>query len=113
LITAYVIQAIGIVLPALSDSIVAGLMSAVLFGSTIMGIVSMVLVYGGRLGGAKPTQLMGILTACFGVAQIVGPTFAGWMAEQQGNFNLALLLGGAFTLLGGALMWMAWQVQRR
>lgn len=110
LIVAYVIQAIGIVLPALSTSVFAGLMSAVLFGGTIMGIVSMVLVYGGRLGGAKPTQLMGILTACFGVAQIVGPAFAGWMAEQQGNFNLSLILGCGFTLLGAALMWAAWRV---
>lgn len=113
LIAAYLIQAAGIILPVLSDSIVAALIGALLFGSTFMGIVSMVLVYGGRLGGSKPTQLMGILTACFGVAQILGPAFAGWMAEQQGNFNLSLILGCGFTLLGGALMWGAWHIQQR
>ncbi|MFZ1389168.1 MAG: YbfB/YjiJ family MFS transporter [Thiolinea sp.] len=113
LIAAYVVQAVGIILPVLSDSIAAALLGALLFGSTFMGIVSMVLVYGGRLGGSKPTQLMGILTACFGVAQIIGPAFAGWMAEQQGNFNLSLILGCLFTLLGGALMWAAWRVQQR
>lgn len=112
LITAYLVQAVGIILPVLSDSVAVVLFGALLFGSTFMGIVSMVLVYGGRLGGSKPTQLMGILTACFGVAQIIGPAFAGWMAEQQGNFNLSLILGCAFTLLGGALMWVAWRVQR-
>lgn len=113
LIAAYLIQAVGIILPVLSDSIIAALLGALLFGSTFMGIVSMVLVYGGRLGGSKPTQLMGILTACFGVAQILGPAFAGWMAEQQGNFNLSLILGCGFTLLGAALMWAAWRVQQR
>lgn len=113
LIAAYIVQAVGIILPVLSDSIAAALVGALLFGSTFMGIVSMVLVYGGRLGGSKPTQLMGILTACFGVAQIIGPAFAGWMAEQQGNFNLSLILGCLFTLLGGALMWAAWRVQQR
>lgn len=113
LIMAYLIQAVGIILPVLSDSIVLALVGALLFGSTFMGIVSMVLVYGGRLGGSKPTQLMGILTACFGVAQILGPAFAGWMAEQQGNFNLSLIAGCAFTLLGGLLMGAAWRVQRR
>ncbi|WP_298613131.1 YbfB/YjiJ family MFS transporter [uncultured Thiothrix sp.] len=113
LIAAYLLQAVGVILPVLSDSIAAALIGALLFGSTFMGIVSMVLVYGGRLGGSKPTQLMGILTACFGVAQILGPAFAGWMAEQQGNFNLSLILGCGFTLLGGALMWTAWRVQQR
>ena len=113
LIAAYIVQAVGIILPVLSDSIAAALVGALLFGSTFMGIVSMVLVYGGRLGGSKPTQLMGILTACFGVAQIIGPAFAGWMAEQQGNFNLSLILGCLFTLLGGALMGAAWRVQQR
>lgn len=113
LIAAYGIQAVGIILPVLSDSIAAALVGALLFGSTFMGIVSMVLVYGGRLGGSKPTQLMGILTACFGVAQIIGPAFAGWMAERQGNFNLSLILGCGFTLLGGALIWAAWRVQQR
>lgn len=112
LVSAYLIQAIGIIFPLISTSEVATMIGAVLFGGTFMGIVSMVLVYGGRLGGSRPTQLMGLLTACFGIAQIIGPAVAGWMAEQQGSFDLPLVLGALITLLGGVLMAFAGRVGR-
>lgn len=110
LIAAYVIQAVGIILPVFSTSEIAAIVGAVLFGGTFMGIVSMVLMYGGRLSGSRPTQLMGLLTACFGVAQIIGPAFAGWIAEQQGNFNLSLMIATGITLLGALFMGLAQQV---
>ncbi|MBU0655766.1 MAG: YbfB/YjiJ family MFS transporter [Gammaproteobacteria bacterium] len=110
LIAAYLVQAVGIVLPVISTSQVASILGALLFGGTFMGIVSMVLMYGGRLGGSRPTRLMGLLTACFGVAQIVGPAAAGWMAEQQGNFNLPLMIAAGVTVVGAALMWLAQRV---
>lgn len=107
LVMAYVIQAVGIALPVFSTSESVAILGALLFGGTFMGIVSMVLMYGGRLAGSRPTQLMGLLTACFGVAQIIGPAIAGWMAEQQGNFNLPLMIATGITLAGGVLMGFA------
>lgn len=107
LITAYLVQAVGIVLPVFSTSEAAALLGALLFGGTFMGIVAMVLMYGGRLAGSRPTQLMGLLTACFGIAQIIGPAVGGWMAEQQGNFNLPLLIAGSVTITGAVLMGFA------
>lgn len=113
LITAYCLQAIGIILPVISQSEMAAIAGAILFGGTFMGIVSMVLVYGGRLGGSHPTKLMGLLTACFGIAQIIGPAIAGWMAEQQGNFDLPLILAAIITVIGGILIAFAKSVEQR
>lgn len=110
---AYLVQAVGVVLPVISTSEVAAMLGALLFGGTFMGIVSMVLMYGGKLGGSRPTRLMGLLTACFGVAQIIGPAVAGWIAEQQGNFNLPLILASAITVTGGILMWVAHYVAKQ
>lgn len=107
LITAYLVQAVGIVLPVFSASETAAILGALLFGGTFMGIVAMVLMYGGRLAGSRPTQLMGFLTACFGVAQIIGPAVAGWMAEQQGNFNQSLMIAAIITITGAILIGLA------
>lgn len=107
LISAYLVQSVGIILPVVSDSEVLAIVGAILFGGTVIGIVSMVLIYGGRMAGSKPTTIMGLLTACFGIAQVVAPAFAGWMAERQGHFDTSLILAAAITVLGAVLMWTA------
>ncbi|WP_162596621.1 YbfB/YjiJ family MFS transporter [Thiofilum flexile] len=107
LISAYLVQALGIILPVISHSELLAIVGAILFGGTVIGIVSMVLIYGGRLAGSRPTTLMGLLTSCFGVAQVVAPAFAGWLAERQGHFETSLILAASITVLGALLMWAA------
>ncbi|MBK8452728.1 MAG: YbfB/YjiJ family MFS transporter [Thiofilum sp.] len=107
LISAYLVQSVGIILPVVSHSELLAIVGAILFGGTVIGIVSMVLIYGGRMAGSKPTTIMGLLTACFGIAQVVAPAFAGWMAERQGHFDTSLILAAAITVLGAVLMWAA------
>ncbi|GAA0786446.1 YbfB/YjiJ family MFS transporter [Marinobacterium sediminicola] len=104
LFVAYLVQVVGIVMPTLSDSLTAVLISAVLYGGTFIGCVSLVLTMAGRLYPTKPAKLMGKMTLSYGVAQIVAPALTGVLAEQSGNYNLGLWLAGGFVLLGAALI---------
>jgi MFS family permease len=70
LLTALVIQAAGIALPALVGGTAAALGSAVLFGATFIGISSLALATGAHLRFPRSVAL---LTAGYSVGQILGP----------------------------------------
>jgi len=78
LLLAYFIHAVGIVLPALGNSLEFALLSACLYGFTFVGIVSIVLTMAGRFYPTKPAKLMGMLKMSYGVPQIIAPTIAGY-----------------------------------
>ncbi|BBI75412.2 hypothetical protein HAALTHF_46830n [Vreelandella aquamarina] len=62
LIVAMLVQVVGIVLPAISPTLPGVLISAVLYGGTFLGCVSLVLTMAGRLYPASPARLMGQMT---------------------------------------------------
>ncbi len=101
LILAFCCQALGVAMPVLSDSLPAAVLGALLFGGTFLGIVSMVLAYSGHLSAHHPTRLVGLMTAAFGLGQILGPWGAGWIAERQGSYDGPLIAAAAVSLLGG------------
>lgn len=103
LIAAHLVQAAGIVLPAFFDSLWIALVAAAFFGSTFMGITAVAVGFGGRIA-AHPARMIGLLTAAFGLGQMIGPVIAGWLAERQGGFNGALLLAAGAVVLGGMLV---------
>lgn len=104
LLLAYLIQVVGIVMPTFSDSLAMVLLSAVLYGGTFIGCVSLVLTMAGRLYPTKPAKLMGKMTLSYGLAQIVAPALTGMLAEQNGDYTLGLWLAGGFVLLGALLV---------
>ena len=100
LLLAYFIHAVGIVLPAISNSLEFALLSACLYGFTFVGIVSIVLTMAGRFYPTKPAKLMGMLTMSYGVPQIIAPTIAGYLASTSGNYNASLYMASGFVVLG-------------
>ncbi|HEY5734742.1 MAG TPA: YbfB/YjiJ family MFS transporter [Gammaproteobacteria bacterium] len=104
LLYAYVLNIIGIILPALSDSFMLVLLGSVLFGGTFIGIVSLVLTMAGRFYPTKPAKLMGKLTIAYGIAQIIGPAIAGYIAETTGSYLGALYLACGFMVLGSIML---------
>lgn len=100
LLCAFIVHAIGIVLPALGDGLWFALSSAVLYGVTFVGIVSIVLTMAGRFYPTKPAKLMGILTMSYGVPQIVGPTIAGYLVQMTGSFHSSLYMATGFVIFG-------------
>jgi hypothetical protein len=69
LVAALVVQAAGIALPALVGGTAAGLVSAVPFGATFLGVSTLALASGAHLGLPRSVAL---LTAAYSVGQILG-----------------------------------------
>jgi len=103
LIAAHLVQAAGIVLPVFSGSLWVALVAAVFFGGTFMGITAVIVGFGGRVS-AHPARMIGLLTAAFGLGQMIGPVIAGRLAERQGGFDGSLLLAAGAVAAGAALI---------
>ena len=105
LAAAYVVQATGIILPVVSDAWWAAAASALLFGSTFVGIAALTLTYAREVTGARRAGLaIGLLTAVYGAGQVLGPLVAAHLADEAGNFGPALVAASAVVALGGLLM---------
>lgn len=107
LVTAYGAQALGVVLPVLSQSLLSAYMSAILFGGTFMGITVLSITLGKTLVPERSGRTIGLLTTVYGAGQILGPLFAGALAERTHNLALPLVpaalviaIGGIFLVIG-------------
>lgn len=105
LMLAFALQAVSFVLPLLDDGLLAGLGSAVLFGLTFAGIVSLTLTVVGRHYPRNPAKAMANLTLSYGVAQILAPALAGTLARDSGSYQASLLLAAVIMAIGIVLLW--------
>lgn len=106
LIAACVLQTLGIGLPLLSDGLFAAVASAVLFGGTFIGIVSLVLTMAGRYFPSRPAKMMGKMTLSYSLAQMLVPGVIAIMAGPDGGYQDGLLLAGGMMIIGCGLLIM-------
>src|SRR5665647_2287101 len=106
LIFASVLQIIGIMLPVLAGGLIAALAGAILFGGTVMGIVSLVLTMAGHYYPTRPAKMMGKMTLSYGAAQIIGPAITGWLATRLGSYTAGLYLAGGIMVAGTVILLM-------
>jgi predicted MFS family arabinose efflux permease len=104
LVVAHLVQAAGIVLPVISPSLGAVLLSAVAFGATVTSISGLTLALGGQLMPHRSGRLIGLLTAVFGIGQVAGPIVAGELAARHGDFATALVLAAGVVAFGAVLL---------
>ncbi len=104
LLLASAIQTVGIVLPALFNSLFAAMAGAVLFGATVVGVVSLVLTLAGRLYPTRPAKMMGRMTLSYGAAQILAPAVTGALATANGGYQIGLYLAAGAMVLGMAFL---------
>lgn len=95
MLTALIVQAVGIALPSLFGGVAPALISAVLFGSTFVAIASLALAIGAHLQFPRSVAL---LTAGYSVGQILGPLVVKPLLHD--GYHNALLVGGAIVLAG-------------
>ncbi len=112
LILAALLQIVGILLP-LHGSLPATLLGAMLFGSTFVGMVSLVLTMAGRYYPTRPAKMMGKMTISYGAAQIIGPAITGWLATQLGSYESGLYLAAGIVLIGTLLLFILKSVNLR
>ena len=104
LIWAYLLQAVGVVLPVLSSHPVMVLLGAILFGGTFMGITTLALTAGRLLCEHEGNRAVGQLTAAYGLGQIIGPAAAGMVADWTGGYVFPLLISSVVLLSGMGML---------
>lgn len=100
LLAAYVLNAMGIIIPTLNDSLPVVIISALLFGGTFIACVSLVLTMAGNFYPSNPAKFMGKMTLSYGVAQIIAPVTTGYLMEALGNYNAGLHLSSTVVMIG-------------
>ena len=113
LIAASVLQMLGIMLPVLGGGLLAALAGAILFGGTVMGIVSLVLTMAGQYYPTRPAKMMGKMTMSYGVGQIMAPAITGWLATRLGSYAGGLYLAGAAMFAGTLILMLLKVVETR
>ena len=80
-------QAIAVALSVLVANASALLAAALLLGGTIMGLTALGLIQARKLARGDPRQSLALMTAAFGLGQMIGPSFAGYAYALTGSFR--------------------------
>lgn len=113
LFMAAVLQIVGIMLPVFASGLIPALLGALLFGGTVMGIVSLVLTMAGQYYPTRPAKMMGKMTLSYGVAQIAGPAITGWLGTRLGSYAAGLYLAGGAMVVAALIFLMLRAVEKR
>ncbi len=100
LVAAYVVQIVSVAAPALSGNGFVALAAAAMFGGTLMGITILTLAVGRQSVDGRG---IAILTAGFGLGQMIGPAVAGHFVSAGIGYSQALI-GSAVVLVVGTVV---------
>jgi len=108
----YVVQALGIAIPLLSSSLAGFALGSLLLGLPFTAITFFAMQEVRRLRPTSAASVMGMLTATYGVGQILGPPLVAVLLEHTRStaqgFGLALGIATSSLLVGACLYaWMA------
>jgi predicted MFS family arabinose efflux permease len=108
----YFLQALGIAIPLVSSSLAGFALGSLLLGLPFTAITFFAMQEVRRLRPAAAASFMGLLTAMYGMGQIVGPPLVALMLRHSRStgegFTLSLVIAAASLLVGAALYaWMA------
>jgi predicted MFS family arabinose efflux permease len=104
---AYAVQALGIATSLWSPTLAGFAIGSLLLGLPFTAITYFAMQEVRRIRPAHPASLMGLLTAAYGLGQIVGPPMTARLlrgaASQSAGFSLALEIAASALLLGAAM----------
>ncbi len=104
LILAYLIQAVGLMLPVLWHSVAGAMLGAASLGATLIGITMLALQQTQLLAGGQLARAIALITASFGLGQILGPPLAALLVGPDNDFLLPTAMASAVLLLSAILL---------
>jgi MFS family permease len=113
LLGGYLVQALAIAISMWSPSLAGFAISSLLLGLPFTAITFFAMQEVRRLQPDSASSFIGLMTATYGIGQILGPPLTAWLLQAQRSpgdaFKLALEIAAAALLLGAALY--AWLVR--
>ena len=100
---ACVAEAVGVVSSVAVGGYAGPLVAGVLLGVTVIAITALGLQLGRQLAPLAPRRTFALMTASFGLGQILGPLIAGHVASATGSYFLPSL-GAAAALVASGLI---------
>ncbi len=95
------VEAVGVMASVAMGGSFGPLLGGVLLGGTFVAVTAMGILAGRILAADAPRRALALMTAAFGIGQILGPIAAGLLADATGSFFLPSL-GAAVVLLVAA-----------
>jgi predicted MFS family arabinose efflux permease len=102
---ACLVEAAGVLSSVLWNAPAGAILAAVLLGGTFVGITVLGLVGARRLAAGAASRIIGLMTASFGLGQIIGPIFAGWVHDMTGTFLMPSVAAAGALVLAALLVW--------
>ena len=100
---ACLIEAVGVALSVSGGGIWLLLLGAGLLGGTFVGLTALGMVYARRPSAGDARRNLALMTAAFGLGQMVGPTLAGALHDSLGSYLVPSLLAVVALAAAAAL----------
>ncbi len=100
---ACLVEGFGVALSVLITGPVAIVVAAALLGGTFMGITALGLINARALSRGDPRRAIAMMTAAFGLGQMIGPSFAGYAFRFGESFLLPSLVAAVALVAAAAL----------
>ncbi|PTW55793.1 putative MFS family arabinose efflux permease [Breoghania corrubedonensis] len=100
---ACLVEALGVALSVISDSGAVVVLAAMMVGGTFIAITAIGLMQARLLSRGNPHSVLALMTASFGLGQMVGPTLAGFAYDATGSFLLPSLAAAVALVIAAAL----------
>jgi len=101
----YTLMGFAFITFAFTQSIFTASLATFMTGLSMLSIPPLVQAYCGDIAGKESASAaIGFVTLFFGIGQMFGPAFGGYLADVTGGFLLPLISAGIMSLSGALLM---------
>jgi predicted MFS family arabinose efflux permease len=100
---ACVVEAVGVLASVAWQTTGGIFVAAILVGGTFVGLTALGLVRARELASGDGRRALALMTGAFGLGQIVGPAFAGFVSDRLGSFMAPSLVAVAALLAAAVL----------